>query len=45
MHKPGMGIGVGAYERGCQTTYTVRRLDYLDVMLSTWSRGEVVSHS
>jgi hypothetical protein len=25
-----MGIGVGAYERGCQTTYTVRRLDYLD---------------
>ena len=40
-----MEMGVGAYERVGKTGYTIRRWIFLTVILATWCRGEVVSHS
>ena len=42
-HSNAIDMGPPANERGRQTTYTIRRLDYLEVILTTWCRGEVVS--
>ena len=35
-----MDMGVGASERGRQTTYNIKRLNYLEVILTTWCRGK-----
>jgi hypothetical protein len=35
-----MDMGVGAYERGHQTTYTIKRLRLFKVNLGTWCRGD-----
>jgi hypothetical protein len=42
-HRNAMDMGVAANERGHQTTYTIRGLDYFEVFLITWWRGEVAS--
>jgi hypothetical protein len=42
-YRHAMDMGVGAYERGRQTTYTIRRLNYLEGFLTTWCRGLLVS--
>jgi hypothetical protein len=42
-HRNAMDMGPAANERGCQTVYSIRRLDYLEVILTTWCGGEVVS--
>ena len=42
-HRNAIDTGLLAYERGRQTTYTVRRLSCFNVILVTWCWGEVVS--
>ena len=37
-----MDMGIGASERGHQTTYTARRLNFFKVFLVTWCRGKGV---
>jgi hypothetical protein len=37
-YRRAMDMGPPANERGRQTTYTIRRLDYLEIILGTWCR-------
>ena len=38
-HGNAMDMGPVANERGRQITYSIRRLDYLEVILGTWGGG------
>jgi hypothetical protein len=42
-YRHAMDMGVSASERARQITYSIRTLDFLEVMLASWCRGEGVS--
>jgi hypothetical protein len=44
-HRHAMDMGAGAYDRGHQITYSTRRLDYWDVILTTWCGVKWFLHS
>jgi hypothetical protein len=40
-HSAAMDMGLVANERGRQTTYSIRRLYFLEVILGIWCRGKL----